>query len=148
MKSSALSEAVVQLFTYLKNISNNFCKNYRKKTVPESLFISSHPDVFLLTGILKICSKFTGKHSCRSVIAIKLQSNFIEITLPHGCSSVNLFHIFRTDFSKNTSGWLLLSLPDQSASWRPSTLFKRFQRRYFPMYITNFFKNTFFTEDI
>ena len=117
MKSSALSEAVVQLFTYLKNISNNFCKNYRKKTVPESLFISSHPDVFLLTGILKICSKFTGKHSCRSVIAIKLQSNFIEITLPHGCSSVNLFHIFRTDFSKNTSGWLLLSLPDQSASW-------------------------------
>ena len=116
MKSSALSEAVVQMFTYLKNISKNFCKNYRKKTVPESLFISSHPEVFLLTVILKICSKFTEKHSCRCVIAIKLQSNFIEITLPHGCSSVNLSHIFRTHFSKNTSGWLLLSLPDQSTS--------------------------------
>ena len=34
--------------------------------------------------------------------------NFIEITLWHGCSPVNLLHIFRTIFSKNTSGWLLL----------------------------------------
>ena len=38
------------------------------------------------------------------------QSNFIEITLPHGCSPVNLLHIFRTPFTKNTSGWLLLSI--------------------------------------
>ena len=34
--------------------------------------------------------------------------NFIEITLRHGCSPVNLLHIFRTPFTKNTSGWLLL----------------------------------------
>ena len=27
---------------------------------------------------LKICSKFAGEHPCRSVISIKLQSNFIE----------------------------------------------------------------------
>ena len=26
----------------------------------------------------------------------------------HGCSLVNLLHIFRTPFFKNTSGWLLL----------------------------------------
>ena len=26
----------------------------------------------------------------------------------HGCSSVNLLHIFRTSFSRNTSRWLLL----------------------------------------
>ena len=32
----------------------------------------------------------------------KLQSNFIEITLRHECSSVNLQHIFRTPFPKNT----------------------------------------------
>ena len=31
--------------------------------------------------------------------------NFIEITLWHGCSPVNLLHIFRTPFLKNTSGW-------------------------------------------
>ena len=29
-------------------------------------------------GVLKIYSKFTGEHPCRSVISIKLQSNFIE----------------------------------------------------------------------
>ena len=39
---------------------------------------------------------------------IKLQSNFIEITLQHGCFPVNLLHIFRTPFPRNTSEWLLL----------------------------------------
>ena len=29
----------------------------------------------------KICSKFTGEHPCRSVISLKLQSNFVEIAL-------------------------------------------------------------------
>ena len=61
---------------------------------------------------LKICSKFTGEHPCRSVVSIKSQSNFIEITLQHGCSPVNLLHIFRTLFPKNTSGWLLLLLEE------------------------------------
>ena len=60
---------------------------------------SSHPEVFLLKGVLKICSKFTGEHPCRSII---------EITLPHGCSPVNLLHIFRKPFTKNTSERLLL----------------------------------------
>ena len=32
----------------------------------------------------------------------------IEITLRHGCSPVNLLHIFRTVFPKNTSEWLLI----------------------------------------
>ena len=40
----------------------------------------------------------------------KLQSNFIEITLRHGCSPVNLLHILRTPFPKNTSGGLFLYL--------------------------------------
>ena len=69
---------------------------------------SSHPEVFLVKGVLKICSKFTGEHPCRSVISIKLLCNFIEIALRHGCSPVNLLHIFRTPFTKNTSRWLLL----------------------------------------
>ena len=34
----------------------------------------------------------------------------IEIMLRHGCSSVNLLHIFRSPFLKNTSGWLLLKV--------------------------------------
>ena len=37
--------------------------------------------------------------------------NFIEITLWHGCSPVNLLHIFRTPLHKNSSGWLLLLIP-------------------------------------
>ena len=35
---------------------------------------SSHTEVFLRKGVLKICSKFTGEHPCRSVISYKLQS--------------------------------------------------------------------------
>ena len=34
--------------------------------------------------------------------------NFIEITLQHGRSPVNLLDIFRTSFRKNTYGVLLL----------------------------------------
>ena len=56
---------------------------------------SSHPEVFLRKAVLKIHSKFTGEHT-------------IEITLRHGCSPVNLLHISRTPFSRNTSWWLLL----------------------------------------
>ena len=50
--------------------------------------------------VLKICSKFTGEHPCRSVILIKLQSNFIEIALRHVCPPVNLLHILRAPFPK------------------------------------------------
>ena len=40
---------------------------------------SSPPEVFLGKGVLKICSKFGREQPCRSMISIKLQSNFIEI---------------------------------------------------------------------
>ena len=66
--------------------------------------------MFLGKGILKICSKFTGEHPCPKVISIKLLCNFIEITLRHRCSPVNLLHIFRASFLKNNSGWLLLEI--------------------------------------
>ena len=68
---------------------------------------NSHPEVFLGKLVLKICSKFTGEHPCWSA---KLLCNFIEVALRHGCSPVNLLHIFRTCFLKNTSGWLPLEL--------------------------------------
>ena len=45
------------------------------------------------------------------VFQISLNSevaNFIEMVLQHGCSPVNLLHVFRTPFPKNTSGGLLL----------------------------------------
>ena len=74
------------------------------------IYRSSHPKVFLRKGVLKICRNFTGEHPCRSAISIKLQSNFIEIILLHGCFPVYLLHIFRTPFTKNTFGWLLLDM--------------------------------------
>ena len=40
--------------------------------------------MFLEKSVLKICSKVAGVHPCRS-----------EISLLHGCSPVNLVHIFR-----------------------------------------------------
>ena len=94
------SRFFVNLWTYGLQISKNY--------FPWRMCRSSHPEVFLRKGVLKICCKFTGEHQCRSEISIKLQSNFIEITLLHGCSHVNLLHFFRTPFLKNTSGWLLL----------------------------------------
>ena len=73
-------------------------------------FRSSHPEVSLRKGVLKICSKFTGEHPCRNVISIKLQSISIEIPLLHWYPLVNLLYIIRTPFHKNTSGGLLVSL--------------------------------------
>ena len=87
-------------------------------------FRSNRPEVLLGKGVLKICSKFTGEHPCRSVISIKLLCNFIEITLWHGCSTVNLLHILRISFLKNTSGRLLLELKyiRQCIQTNPKTL--------------------------
>ena len=110
---------VLRIFLQIKKACTlNFEAEIRilHKTSLQS-FRSSHPEVFLGKGVLKICSKFTGEHPCRSVISIKLQSkatakqsNFIEITLWHRCSPVNLLHIFRTPITKNTSESLLLEL--------------------------------------
>ena len=71
---------------------------------------SSHPQVFLEKGVLKICSKFTGEHPCQSAISIKLQSNSLEIALRHGCSPVNLLVIFRRPIPKTITGRLLLNI--------------------------------------
>ena len=49
------------------------------------------------------------------MITLKLQGNLIEITLRHGCSPVNLLHIFRTPFAKITSASGILSFDFTSA---------------------------------
>ena len=52
--------------------------------------------MFLWKGVLKICSKFTGQHPCRSVN-----------------SPENSLHIFRTPFYKNICGGLLKDIACQ-----------------------------------
>ena len=53
-----------------KIFQNKLIKNRKSKA-------GSHPEVFSGEGVLKIYSKFTEEHPCRSVILIKLQSSFI-----------------------------------------------------------------------
>ena len=49
-------------------------------------------------------------------------NTFTEITLRHECSPVNLLHIFRTPFLKNTYLWLLLFIGDLSATMTSFTM--------------------------
>ena len=86
-----------------------------------NIFRSSSSEVFFRKTVLKIWSRFTIEHPCRSAISIRLQSNFIEIAFRHGCSQVNLEHIFRKTFYKNTSGRLFLALGLSSNAFLPST---------------------------
>ena len=75
-----------------------------------SQFVNSPLEVFLQKVVLKIFSKFTGEHPCRSMISTKLFCNFNEIALRHGYSPVNLLHIFTALLPKSTSGELILSI--------------------------------------
>ena len=47
-----------------------------RKWIFVKIFRSSHPEVFLEKCILKICSKFTGEHPCRSAISIICDFHF------------------------------------------------------------------------
>ena len=71
--------------------------------------------------VLERIHKFIGEHVHQSTILIKLQSNFIEITLRRGCSPANWLHIFRRPFSRNTFVVLLLRnnpiFPFTTLSW-------------------------------
>ena len=50
---------------------NNHWEKKNDKYRKIALNRSSHSEVFLGNYVLKICSKFTGEHPCRSVISIK-----------------------------------------------------------------------------
>ena len=114
--------AVVLSLIFIVGMEKSSSKERREISYMDNLFSffpniwrisSSHPEVFLGKAVLKICSKFTGEHPRRSVISIKLPSSFIEITLRHRCSPVNLLHVFRKPLVKNTSGRLLLKNNDK-----------------------------------
>ena len=69
---------------------------------------SSHPEVFLGKGA-NMQQNMQQMYGKAPMPKCDLQlCNFIEITLWHEYSPVNLQYIFRIPFPKNTSGWLLL----------------------------------------
>ena len=82
----------------MPEIEVTYLLTYLGTAVDCSVYRSSHPEVFPGKGVLKIC--------------MQQIYNFIEIAFRHGCSRVNLLHIFRTSFLENTSGRLLLCLPN------------------------------------
>ena len=69
---------------------------------------SRSAEVLLGEGVLKVCTGFVWECPCRGAILVKLQSNFIEITLRHGCSPVGLLCVFGVPFFESTSARLLL----------------------------------------
>ena len=87
----------------------SFVADYIFLEVPFILGNLPCPAKFLVTCLKHPCrSVISIKLLYRSVISVKLLCNFIKITLRHGCSPVNLLHIFRTPFLRNTSEWVLL----------------------------------------
>ena len=107
----------LQYITWTKKFKKFYCANERNnKRVSYSEYTEAATQRYSRKGVLKIRSKFTGEHPCRSVISIKLLCNFIEIALRHGCSPLNLQHIFRTPFCRNTCGWLLPNISVWSSS--------------------------------
>ena len=82
------------------------------------LFITSRP-VHWVTNVhkkikvkLKVYTEVVSKGVPRKRCFERMQQIYrrnLQIVLRHGCSPVNLLHIFRTPFSRNTSGWLHLS---------------------------------------
>ena len=101
------------------------------------IFRSSHPGLFLGKGVLKICNQFTGEHPWWNVIFKNLQSNFIEIAVRHGSSPVNLLHIFRILFPRNTFGWVLFRF-NHTRLLRLTTVIRLVRTRE---YITIFYRS-------
>ena len=57
---------------------------------------SSHSEMFLVEGVLKICSKFAREHPCRSVISVKLlKSHFGMGVLLQICCIFSEHHLLR-----------------------------------------------------
>ena len=83
------------------------------KLLLEESFYEDLPSQLSIDVFIKRCSEnmqqiYRRTHLCQFLISIKLRGKFIEIAIRHGCSSVNLLHIFRTPFPTNTYGGLLL----------------------------------------
>ena len=54
----------------------------------------------VLLVVLRVCAvDLWGERPCWSVTSIKLHGGFVDVTLQHGCSPVDLLRIFQSAFS-------------------------------------------------
>ena len=83
-----LSKKLWKFCIIIDNLFLSFMRFFTNKKI-RTINRNNRSGVFLVKGVPKICSKFTGEHPYRSVISIKL----LWSPLP---------------FFRNTSGWLLL----------------------------------------
>ena len=98
--------------------------------------------MFLRKSVLKICSKFTGEHPCRSVISIKLQFYWNCIFMGRRCGKsikkicnhfsnfCKYFLIFCNHFSKFSTQFLNFCL---------CTHFFIFRKHFLNFYVCTFF---------
>ena len=112
-KVSWVVKYLMNNFVYV--LSRDYSVYYILRHMLHCIFRNSRPDVFLVKGVTKNMQKI-DRGTLLPKCDFNLQSNFNEITLRHGCFPVNLLHIFKIPFSKNTSGWLLLYFNTLSAS--------------------------------
>ena len=89
------------------------CWNYAQKMNRICSNGNSTPEVFLGKDILKICSKFTGELPCRRTPMPQCDFNKVALECCRNHTSVwvfslNLLHIFRTPFYKQSCGGLIL----------------------------------------
>ena len=77
---------------------------------------SSHQRCSMKKGVLRNFTKFTGKHLCQSLffnkVAALRPATLLKKRLWHRCFPVNFVKFLRTPFLQNTSGRLLLGLPE------------------------------------
>ena len=108
-------------FKYIKNVclQNNVLRTKKFQDVINRYFLInllSSTTLQVLEAALQRCSqekvfwKYVTNLQKNTHVEVRSQefSNFIEISLCHGCSPVNLLHVFGTPFPENTSGGLLL----------------------------------------
>ena len=115
-KTGCIMLSLIESFTPSFGISSFFTifgKEVKVSVLANSK-VSVLLDLFLLWILPSQREKVLKKHPSRSVLRKRcsenLQSNFIEITLRHGCSPVNLLYISKTPFPKSTSDRLILVL--------------------------------------
>ena len=120
------------------------------------LIVDGNKKVLLFNEtILNIIRNFipheTQKQPSRDVLRKRCSENMQqiyrhEIAPRHGCSPINLLHIFRTPFPRNNSGWLLLetvTCNDKDPPWMTRLIKKAINDKN--LFYQRFVKNKDFT---